>query len=258
MDAKSKDNTVETVDSGLAPSTIPGGCNNAQNGVSVENMPEEKEGYKWYVFRASYGREEKAAHLFGNLNADCYVARHTVYVKSKSGVKSVIKSLLPNFVFAYLAEEDAKLYTKGYKANLETFNEKTPKQQRDIAELTTIISFYYNHFAHEEGKTDPPLTVPYQQMKDFIIATYTKKDVMPVDERQFEIGEEVEVAIGEFSGLRGRVIRKLPGKKKLYVQLHENTPVGQEGKSRLLFQLPCLGSFCSALIPTAYFRKIEN
>ena len=63
MDATSTKDTVETSDAGLAPSTIPGGCNDAQNGVSVENVPPQKEGYEWYVFRASYGREDKNATL---------------------------------------------------------------------------------------------------------------------------------------------------------------------------------------------------
>lgn len=82
---------------------------------------------------------------------------------------------------------------------------------------------------------------------------------MPIDEKQFEIGEEVQVVMGEFMGLRGRVMRRQARTKKLLVQLHDNVPLlpAQGGAKRLCFQLPCLGSFCSALIPSAYFRKVD-
>lgn len=259
MDAKSNIDTVEASDSGLAPRTIPGGCEKAQNGVSVENIPAEKKGYAWYVFRASYGREDKAASLLGCLHADSYVARHTVYIKTKGGVKPVIKKLLPNLVFAYLTDKEAKLFTKGSDLEGKQFYERAKEDQRLIAELSGILSYYYNHFEEDDFGKNPPLVVPYRQMQDFIIATCTERDVMPVEEHQFQIGEEVEVVMGEFKGLRGKVIRQQHNKRKLYVQLHGNAPTQscQGDGQRLLFQLPCLGSFSSALIPTAYFRKIE-
>ena len=259
MDEPSNTNTVETSDSGLTPSTIPGGCNDAQNGVSVENVPPQKEGYEWYVFRASYGREDKAADLLADLQADPYIARHTVYTRTKSGVKSVVKKLLPNLVFAYLTKAESQLFTKGPNSQGTLFNERTREDQKLIAELSLIISYYYNHFHQDEYGKNPPLTVPYRQMQDFIIATSTQKDVMPVVEQQFQIGEEVEVVVGEFKGLRGRVIRQQRNKRKLYVQLHDNAPLPPEQalRQRLFFQLPCLGSFSSALIPTYYFRKVE-
>ena len=259
MDAQSKNDTVGTVDSGLTPSTIPGGCDNAQNGVSVENMPVETAGYEWYVFRASYGREEKASDLMGHLNAQAYIARHTVYVRTEDGVRPVVKKLLPNFVFAYLTRAESELFVKGPVLQKMRFEAMSQEEQKHILGLNIIISYYYNHFANENGK-NPPLTIPYEDMRQFIIATGTEKNVMPVDESQFEIGEEVEVVMGEFQGFRGKVMRKLPNKKRLLVQLHGSASPQPErkGKQRLFFQLPCLGSFCSALIPTAYFRKIED
>jgi len=51
MDAESKEETVDAVDSGLTSSTIPGRCERkAQNGVSVDNVPEQMAGYNWYVY----------------------------------------------------------------------------------------------------------------------------------------------------------------------------------------------------------------
>ena len=259
MDAQSKNDTVRTVDSGLTPSTILGGCSNAQNEVSVENILVKRAGHEWYVFRASYGREDKASDLIESFSAQTYVACHTIYTRTKSGVKPVIKKLLPNFVFAYLTREQSELFAKGPLLRKTLFEAQTNEDKRRILELSEIISYYYNHFASDNGK-NPPLIIPYEDMKRFIIATSTQKNVLPVDERLFEIGEEVEIAMGEFKGFRGKVMRKLPKKKRLLVQLQGHRPVTTErkGKQRLFFQLPCLGSFCSALIPTAYFRKIED
>ncbi len=284
MDVPSKTDTVVASDSGLTPSTIPGGCNNAQNGVSVENVPPQKEGYDWYVFRASYGREDKAVDLLGALHADTYIARHTVYTRTKTGVKSSVKKLLPNLVFAYLTTAEAALFTKGPDVPGTMFHERTKDDQHLIAELSLIVSYYYNHFQQDAFGKNPPLTIPYRSMLDFIIATSTSQDVMPVVEQQYEIGEEVEVVVGEFKGLRGKVIRQQRNKGKLYVQLHaapipststsasgsfsssasssrsasaSRSVSGSASRQRLFFQLPCLGSFSSALIPTAYFRKVE-
>lgn len=263
MDLTSKMKTVETSDSGLIPGTILKRCDNAQNGVSVRNMPEWKDGFDWYVFRASYGREDKAYKLLEGLDADIYIPRHTVYVRTKGGVKSIVKKLMPNFVFAYLSEYDARLFTKGPAAFDETFKQRAQGEKRDIFELNTLVSFYYNHFVKDENGMNPPLVVPYNQMKDFFIATRLEKDVIPVVPGTFKAGEQVEVIEGEFKGLTGRVIREERSKKKLLVQLTNNgtmlPPSSRTGedKCRLFFQLPCIGSFGSAYIPTAYFRKVE-
>ena len=242
MDQQSIKKTVGTSDSGLAPSTIPGGCDKAQNGVSVRSVPERKDGYEWYVFRASYGREDKAYTLLERLQAITYLPRHTVYFKGKSGVKSEIKKLMPNFVFAYLPQVDARLFTRGPKFVDSDFKQRAKEEQRDILELNQLLSFYYNHFTVGKDGMNPPLTIPYPQMEQFIIATRLEKDVIPLSPGTFHVGEEVEVIAGDFKGLTGKVL-----------QVHTNK---QRLKVRLMFQLPCLGSFGSASIPTAYFKKM--
>lgn len=140
MDESSSVTTVGTSDAGLTPSTILGGCSQAQNGVSVRNMPEEKAGYDWFVFRASYSREEKASELIERLNAPAYVARHTVYTRTKTGVKSEVKTLIPNLVFAYLTHQEAELFVKGPTLKDQQFQDKTDEEKRNILKLTQIVS----------------------------------------------------------------------------------------------------------------------
>ena len=261
MDAQSTVDAVETDDSGLTPSTIPGGCDDSQNGVSVGNMPEPKANHEWYVFRASYGREEKAETIFKGFDIVTYIPRHTIYIRIKNRVKSVTKNLLPNFVFAYLTKEEAELYTKGYRSDGDMFQSKSVDDKKNITELTHIISYYYDHFNKGQDGRNPPLTIPFGAMTQFYIATRTEKDVMPVNEREYKIGEEVVVTSGEFKGLRGKVIRELKSKGKLQIQfVTGEAPATSNGKAkrRLLFKLPCLGDFCSASIPVEYFIQADS
>ena len=243
MDVQSNEQAVRTSDSGLTPGTILKGCIGAQNGVSVRSMPERKDGYEWYVFRANRGREDKAYQLLESLHAVTYLPRHTVYSRTKSGVKPLVKKLMPYFVFAYLTEYEARLFTKGPKADDQIFRSRPEKERATIHELNVLLSFYYNHFVKGSDGLNPPLTIPYGQMEQFFIATRLEKDVMPVEPASFCVDEEVLVVEGEFAGLVGRVIRVDKNKKRLNV--------------RLLFHLPCLGSFSSASIPITCFRKIE-
>ena len=263
MDATSKIDTVGTLDSGLTPSTIPGGCKNAQNGVSVENMPERKDGYEWYVFRASYGRAEKAASYLKALGVQPYIALTTVYSMKSGKRKKEIKPLIAGIVFAYLTGLEAELFTKGPESSdnnvKAAFDARQSEHRATIVELNRILSYYYNHFHIDEqtGK-NPPLIIPYGVMKNFIYATSTHRNVMSIVPCKFSIGEEVKVVKGEFAGLEGKVIKMDTGKKRIRVQFTNCStpkPRAKTEKCRLLIQLPCLGSFCSASIPVVYFQK---
>ena len=273
MDAPS--DTVETLDSGLTSGTSPKGCDNAQNGVSVRNMPAEtdshippmREGYDWYVFRASYGREDRASKLLQEgLGVFTYIPRRTVYTRTETGVKPKIENLLPNIVFAFLPEYEARLYAKGPSEEDEDFKKASKETRRTIFELNALISFYYDHFKKGNDGVNKPLLIPYSKMELFVNATWPEKNVIPLGQgkaqlEEYAIGEEVEVIEGVFKGLKGRVIRKIDNKHRLGVQLINGgmqpptSPKSRE-RRRLLFQLPCLGSFGSAYIPVSYFRKI--
>lgn len=274
MDATS--DTVETFDSGLASGTSPKGCDLAQNGVSVRNMPAEtdshippkRKGYDWYVFRASYGREDRAGQLLHDvLGVFTYIPRRTVYKRTETGVKPKIENLLPNIVFAFLPEHEARLYAKGPSDNDAYFKSATKETKKTIFELNTLISFYYDHFKKGNDGMNKPLLIPYNKMEIFVNATWPEKNVIPLSQdktqlEEYAIGEEVEVVEGVFKGLKGRVIRKIDNKQRLGVQIlnggmqQPKSPKSRE-RRRLFFQLPCLGSFGSAYIPVSYFRKIE-
>lgn len=276
MDVESKADTVETVDSGLTSSTIPGRCERkAQNGVSVGNVPEPREGYGWYVFRVSYSRISKVRACLDMLESSSYVPYHTVHVMENGKRRRKIQPLISGIIFAYLTSPQSRLYTKGPKvirkndANKQlapedqTINDMfvslTPEKRAAVIGLTKLISYYYNHFETDAEGKNPPLMIPYATMSNFINGTHTKKGVKPLQEGTFTVGDEVEVVEGEFKGLRGRVIKEDKNKKKLRVQMlgFGADKEVREDCGRIYMPLPLLGSFASAYIPTAYFKKTE-
>jgi transcription antitermination factor NusG len=276
MDVESKVDTVEEVDSGLTSSTIPGRCErNAQDGVSVENVPEPRKGYEWYVFRVSYSRISKVRACLDILESSSYVPYHTVHVMKNGKRRRVIQPLISGIIFVYLTCQQSRLYTKGPKIVTKNDADKplapedktinnmfvglTTEKRTAVIELTKLISYYYNHFETDSDGKNPPLIIPYPTMSNFINGTHSKKGVKPLKEGTFTVGDEVEVIEGEFKGLRGRVINENKHKKKLRVQMtgfSADKEVHEE-RGRIYMSLPLLGSFGSAYIPTAYFKKTE-
>ena len=277
MDVESKVDTVETVDSGLTSSTIPGRCERkAQNGVSVGNVPEPREGYEWYVFRVSYSRISKVRACLDMLESSSYVPYHTVHVMEKGKRRRKIEPLISGIIFAYLTSQQSRLYTKGPKvirkndankplapgdkAINNMFISLQPEKRAAVIDLTKLISYYYNHFESDGEGKNPPLMIPYTTMSNFINGTHTRKGVKPLQEGTFTVGDEVEVVEGEFKGLRGRVIKEDKSKKRLRVQMtgFAAAQAVREDRGRICLTLPLLGSFGSAYIPTAFFKKTPS
>ena len=225
---------------GLTPTAISDG-HDVKKGVSVDYVPAQDDTKKWYVFRASYGREDKAADLLGSLKAVVYVPRHSVPVRTKSGIKHTVKNLLPSFVFAYLQEHEAQLYVKGPASDDKSFNLRPQEEKQTIYKLMSLISYYYNHFKVVDDYRNPPLTISFAEMRNFIIATLPQKDVVALDNEKFtfKTDDEVRVLSGEFEGLRGRVIRA-------------------KGQTRLLIRLSNFGAFGSAHIPAYLCEKVTD
>ena len=277
MDVESKVDTVETVDSGLTSSTIPGRCERkAQNGVSVGNVPEPREGYEWYVFRVSYSRISKVRACLDMLESSSYVPYHTVHVMEKGKRRRKIEPLISGIIFAYLTSLQSRLYTKGPKVMRKNDADKPlapadktindmfiglePEKRAAVIGLTKLISYYYNHFETDGEGKNPPLIIPYATMSNFINGTHTRKGVKPLQEGTFTVGDEVEVVEGEFKGLRGRVIKEDKSKKRLRVQMtgFAAAQAVREDRGRICLTLPLLGSFGSAYIPTAFFKKTPS
>ena len=202
----------------VAPETIPE-AKSSKTGVSVKYVPDKNK--SWYVFRASYGREDIASDYIVEDGTFVYIAKKYVHKTIKGKQKKVLETLIPNLLFVYTSEEKAEEYVKNTPA-------------------LSYLTYYYNHFELDETQKNPPLTVSCKEMENFIITTCSKNEHLKfVEESQchFKCGETVKVIDGEFKGVEGRVARVA-------------------GQQRVIVELNCLCLIATAYIPTAFLKPL--
>lgn len=192
----------------------------SKTGVSVryEITPNKS----WYVFRASYGREDIAADFLVKTGTYTYIPKKYVFKYVRGKKKKILQSLIPNLIFVYTTEDKAEEYVKN-----------TPAM--------SCLSYYYNHFKHDNDLKNPPLTISRKEMENFIIATCNKSEHLRfVDEKQchFKGGEIVKVNYGLFKGVEGRVARV-------------------SGQQRVVITLTQVGLVSTAYIPTAFLQVVN-
>jgi len=200
----------------LAPDTIPE-AKSSRTGVSVRYVPTPDK--HWFVFRASYGREDRAKDYIVADGTFVYIAKRYVRKTVNGKQKKVLETLIPNLLFVYTTDEKASEYIKN-------------------APPISFLSYYYNHFELDENHKNPPLTISRKEMENFIIATCNSSEHLKfVDESQchFKGGETVMVIDGPFKGTEGRVARV-------------------SGQQRVVLSLSNVGLISTAYIPTAFLK----
>ena len=201
------------------PDAIPE-AKSTTTGVSVGYVP--KPGYEWFVFRASYGREDRAADYIVADGTYAYVAKRYTRKIVDGKAKRVLENLIPNLLFAYTTSEIAARYIKS-----------TPE--------LSFLSYYYNHFEHSDDTKNPPLTIPRPEIESFILATCGHDEHLLVVSRErchFRGGELVRVIEGAFKGVEGRVARVA-------------------GQQRVVVSLDNIGYVSTAYIPSAFIQKVD-
>jgi len=204
----------------FAPDAFPE-AKSSKTGVSVRYVPAPDK--HWFVFRVSYGREDKALDYLVEDGTYTYIAKKIVekYIRGKR--QRYLKALIPNLVFAYTTEEKAEEYVNNTPA-------------------ISYLSYYYNHFKQDENQRNPPLTVSDEEMNRFVLATCNmNKHLLFVQSFQchFKGGELVRVVDGPFAGVEGRVARVA-------------------GQQRVVISLSNIGLISTAYIPTAFIRHIDT
>ena len=203
----------------VAPDTIPE-ARNSQTGVSVRYVPAPDK--RWYVLRASYGREDKASDYIVEDGTFVYIAKRYARKTVNGKQKKVLENLIPNLLFVYTSKEKAEEYVKN-----------TPS--------LSYLTYYYNHFELDETQKNPPLTVSCKEMENFIIATCNKSEHLKfVDEEQchFKGGEIVKDVDGLFKGVEGRVARV-------------------SGQQRVIVTLSQVGLVSTAYVPSAFIKILD-
>lgn len=189
-------------------------------GVSVRYEYDKEK--KWFVFRASYGREDKAADVITDDGTFVYIAKRFAVKNVKGEKKRVLESLIPNILFVYTTAEKAEGYIKNFSTR-------------------SFCNFYYNHLETGEGGVNPPLVIPHREMMNFIRVTETYNEhvmfVAPENVR-YKSGDKVRIIDGEFKDVEGRVAR-----------LH--------GQQRIVVELSNVGLVATAYVPTGFIKKVE-
>ena len=193
----------------------------SKTGVSVRYVPAPDK--RWYVFRVSYGREDKASDYLVEDGTYTYIAKKMVekYVEGKR--KRYLQTLIPNLLFAYTTAKKAEEYVNNTPA-------------------ISYLRYYYNHFKVDDNEKNPPLTVSEKEMNRFIHATCNmNKHLLFVQPSQchYKGGESVRVIDGPFTGVEGRVARVA-------------------GQQRVVISLSGIGLISTAYIPTAFLRRIDT
>lgn len=193
---------------------------NSISGASVSYV--QTSGYQWYVFRASYGRENKAADEIIADGTYAYVAKRLVRRVRSGKSRYFYKSLIPNLLFVYTSAETAETYIKN-----------TPKLD--------YLTYYYNHCEVSGEHKNPPLTIPCKEMENFIRATFCMNEHLRMVEPSqchYRGGETVIITDGAFKGVTGRVARV-------------------SGQQRVIVSLGNVGLVATAYIPTAFLQILD-
>lgn len=205
---------------GIAPGSIPE-ARSSQTGASVSYAPSPDSDEKWFLFRASYGRERLAADLLIEAGVYAYVPQHYEIVERDGRRKKLLRSLLPNLVFAYLSARDAELFVKGPSPFELSAGRKSEAVLASAFTLSDFLSYYYNHFEVVQGDKNPPLVIAPREMLNFIRATSTHSHHLKqvdMDKCRFLDNKLVEVIQGNYKGVRGRIAR-VAGQQCLVVSL---------------------------------------
>lgn len=193
----------------------------SKTGVSVRYALDPQK--DWYVFRASYGREDKASDFLIDDGTYTYIAKKIVerYIRGKR--KRYLQTLIPNLLFAYTTAEKAEAYVHS-----------TPE--------LSYLTYYYNHFEQDDGQKNPPLIVPSSEMNRFVQMTCNRnKHLLFVEQSKchYKNGETVKVVDGPFKGVEGKVARI-------------------SGQQRVVISLSHIGLISTAYIPTAFLSHISD
>lgn len=207
---------------------------NDESGVSLNYILSptfvEPEDYHWFVLRVPYGKEREVAATIQSPTLFSYAPVQTI-ARIRNGKRQLVEvSALPNMFFAYARETDLQ-YFEQRPIVLKNHPDWQPGQLR----------FMYDHTRKNEQGYDRKMTVPMEQMRNFIRVTMQHDEHVRIylnDAFSAKQGDWVEVVEGKFAGVRGRVAR-----------LHGQTCVlvGLEGI--------CVAS--TAYVPKAFLKKIN-
>lgn len=205
------------------------GKRDALDGKSVEYIPTTTLPH-WFPIRATHHR---AQQIFDNIRSLSFEGR-------------IFEPYLPLLRKIVYTNEDFKNPTQYIQdIPLDTGLLFVKMMLNDFRSLLDMkipgLTPYYNHFyANEFGKNDL-MIVPEVQMKSFRIIVESGNEHILIDQTKapkFLKGDDVVVIGGPFAGVEGKVLRF-------------------RSQKRVFVELPGLGIFGTAYVPSQWIRKVE-
>ena len=207
---------------GFASDVIPK-AQGSDTGVSSEYARQEN--HDWFVLRATYNRIKAAVEKAQASGIKTYVPMHYVQKLIVGKKKRIMQPLLPNILFIYATREKADLLVR-----------------KMDDEPSSFIKYYLNRtLLPEANGKNPPLTIPYDAMINFIKATNTDSKhvrIVTTNQCHYKHGDTVRVIAGDFKGVIGKVARIA-------------------GQQRVVIEIPGLCMVATAYIPSDFIEIIK-
>ena len=193
---------------------------NSDTGVSSDCVPIEKR--CWFVFRATYGRGEKACAELQSQNIETYLPMRYAVREVEGRRKRVLEPLIPGIIFVHATPEVADGLVM----------QSAPTSQ--------YLKYYRDKTRPAEAGLNPPLKVRDCDMENFMRLTSVKSEhimAVPAEKCRFKGGDAVRVVRGDFAGVTGRVARIA-------------------GQQRVLVEIQGLCFVATAYVPGAFIEKL--
>lgn len=207
-------------DAGLTSDVLPE-AQSSTTGVSVRYAPDPLK--QWFVLRVTYGRANKAYDYLTKNGTEAYLPMHYIQKETNGKKRRILEPMLPNILFVYATFQ-----------KIEECIKQTP--------AISYLSYYYNHFQTDANGKNPPLTVRYEEMMNFIRITSLSNDhIRFIDPEQcrYKSGDWVRVMEGDFKGVTGKVARVA-------------------GQQCVVVEVTGLCLVATAYIPTPFIEKITK
>ncbi len=178
---------------------------------------------QWFVLRATYNRQKKAYDYIVSKGEVAYMPLHYTQKIVCGKKKRALEPYLPQLLFVYASTE-----------KICELVEHTPE--------LSFLSYYYNHFKTDKNGKNPPLTISYTSMMNFIRITSIDNEhikVVAPELCHYKNGDLVRVTEGDFTGVEGRVARV-------------------SGQQRVVVEIEGLCIVTTAYIPSAFIEKITS
>lgn len=180
-------------------------------------------GLKWYIIKATYGREKLGAEYLTGKGIKAFSPSVTKIKEEDETGKSAKEYSLPNLFFAQGTEQTLKpLVERNSEAN--------------------YLRFYCRYYNEAGARRRQIITVPEVQMKSFMKICEAKDlDMRIYNEviHKFDKGKRVRVIEGPYQGVEGRAIRIF-------------------GQQRVGVVIDDILTAVTSYVPSAYLEKVEG